>query len=395
MNFKEFSNKLLETKKVDALLESVNENNADDALNKYLSAALYVGMIKKLNEAPRNVIKTAISKISDVVDYLEDFKVSVDGKVYTINWDGETVTVKNENGEEVFSLEVDDVLRLKDQLIDFFTGMEDEEEQPMPGEEEVSKEDELILDTMIDNEEDEVKKNKLINLKNYIIPEFINIFVKKKEDKQALAQAILRHINDEKIPNMNSTVKGDVIKLFFNIIDVILDDRKLSSILTANASSSTIYEAKAAKKKKKSIVDSISKKLDYLLRLGLGNKTLINRIRRALTMDKISAANIKIYRDVIFDLVSEIIEYIEKDSTIYNKMLMILGKKNKALLGESGELALILERCSCKNKMKESAPPNFPEKLEKKLLKYYKDNEQLAYATMWKIHNLRKSKKKQ
>jgi hypothetical protein len=35
----------------------------------------------------------------------------------------------------------------------------------------------------------------------------------------------------------------------------------------------------------------------------------------------------------------------------------------------------------------ESAPPNFPSALEKKLLSRYKDVPQKAYATMWKIHN--------
>jgi hypothetical protein len=37
--------------------------------------------------------------------------------------------------------------------------------------------------------------------------------------------------------------------------------------------------------------------------------------------------------------------------------------------------------------LQESAPPNFPAALEKKLLSRYKDNPQKAYATMWKIHN--------
>jgi hypothetical protein len=37
--------------------------------------------------------------------------------------------------------------------------------------------------------------------------------------------------------------------------------------------------------------------------------------------------------------------------------------------------------------LQESAPPNFPAALEKKLLSRYKDTPQKAYATMWKIHN--------
>jgi hypothetical protein len=37
--------------------------------------------------------------------------------------------------------------------------------------------------------------------------------------------------------------------------------------------------------------------------------------------------------------------------------------------------------------LQESAPPDFPPALEKKLLAQYKDVPQKAYATMWKIHN--------
>lgn len=37
--------------------------------------------------------------------------------------------------------------------------------------------------------------------------------------------------------------------------------------------------------------------------------------------------------------------------------------------------------------LQESAPPDFPPALEKKLLSRYKDVPQKAYATMWKIHN--------
>ena len=40
--------------------------------------------------------------------------------------------------------------------------------------------------------------------------------------------------------------------------------------------------------------------------------------------------------------------------------------------------------------IQESAPPNFPAALEKKLLSRYKDVPQKAYATMWKMHNAKK-----
>lgn len=37
--------------------------------------------------------------------------------------------------------------------------------------------------------------------------------------------------------------------------------------------------------------------------------------------------------------------------------------------------------------LQESAPPDFPPALKKKLLSRYKDTPQKAYATMWKMHN--------
>lgn len=41
--------------------------------------------------------------------------------------------------------------------------------------------------------------------------------------------------------------------------------------------------------------------------------------------------------------------------------------------------------------MDESAPPNFPQDLEKKLKAEYKNNPEKAYATMWMIHNRKKN----
>jgi hypothetical protein len=42
--------------------------------------------------------------------------------------------------------------------------------------------------------------------------------------------------------------------------------------------------------------------------------------------------------------------------------------------------------------MDESAPPNFPLDLEKKLLAQYKNDPSRAYATMWTLHNKQKPK---
>lgn len=393
MNFKEFQQKIEESTLQDTELPLTLET-----INDLLDGYVYINFAKVLSEASENVIKTAVSKISDVRDTLEDYVIYIDSKKYMVSWDSEILSVKDEEGEELFKEEAGSIEEVKEKLINFFSSLNAEKsfsefDPSLSGEAE--EEQELVLDTMIDTETDSAKKNKLIHLKNYIIPEFINVFVTNKEQRDALIQAILKHINDERVPvSLKSGVKSSIIKLFFNILDIIIDDRGLANTFTTNTSSSVIYEAR--KKKKGSIVDKVSKKLEYLLRLGLADKRFIHRIKKALTMNKVSAASIKLYRDIIFDLISEIIDYIENDSVIYNKMRILLSKKGSLIKNMNETYNIITETCNSKKKFApkfESAPPNFPEKLEKKLLKYYKDNEELAYATMWKIHNLRKKKK--
>jgi hypothetical protein len=66
-------------------------------------------------------------------------------------------------------------------------------------------------------------------------------------------------------------------------------------------------------------------------------------------------------------------------------------KSTAAKLSEStGPMKIISRRGE---DMDESAPPNFPMDLEKKLLAQYKDDPSRAYATMWTIHNKQKPKK--
>ncbi|MCX8008160.1 MAG: hypothetical protein N3A54_00485 [Patescibacteria group bacterium] len=403
MNFKDFFNNIYETKRKVELLESIEEAlNATEKTtlyekcNEYLNTALFLSIVVPLLEASANVIKTAVSRIPEMVDVLEDYVIYIDNKKYFINWDGGDFTIKNEENNVVYEGSASDATDLKKQVSDFFMNMEPESKMDgdfsvgEPTEEEAS----LDIDQMIETETDEEKRKKLVNLKQYIIPHIVKIFLKGKTNREEFIQALLKHIKDEKIPaSLKSEVKSDIIKLFFNIIDIISSDRKMSSLLSTNAGTSIIYEAKT-KKKRKSVLDSISKKLEYLLRLGLVDKKLVIRAKKALTMDKVTASTIKIYRDLILDILSEILEYIEKDQMIYNKIRMILSKKGT--LNES-VLDTLYEKCCCEEDdeervLKEVSPPDFPEDLKKKLLSYY-DDESIAYAVMWKIHKKMKRKK--
>lgn len=396
-NFKSFKKKI-------QFYENIRkepEISADiKTLDKHLSNLLYMQLAVVLESMSENMIKTAVSKIPDVRDTLEDYRIYLDGKKYTINWDGETLTVHDENEEKIFEDEISDMEKVKAKLIELFVSLPNEPENEATfGQTE--PEDELTLDTMIDTEQDPVKKKKLIHLKKYIIPEFINVYLTNSEQKKELVQVLLKHLNDEKVPvSLKSEIKSSIVKLFFNIIDIILDDRNTANLFATNSANSVIYEAK--KTKSTSVVDRVSKKLEYLLRIGLTDKRFIHRVKKALTMNKVSAASIKVYRDIIFDLISQVLEYIENDAVLYNKLRMILTKKNALIketdLGYVSKLVNqeILNENTWKKKVQalESAPPNFPEKLEKKLLKYYKGNEEIAYATMWKIHNMKKKNNK-
>lgn len=378
------------------ILESVTDQSYNiEYINELLTSLLFVGTTFKLMEATtENLVKTVISKVPITRDVLEDYRIYLNGKHYTINWDGSLLKIFDEDDKEIYREEdIEDSLKLKKVLIEFFTNYiqdhssEEDEDMTMGGtpetEEEVESPADLDIDEMIDTEEDEVKRRKLLNLKNYLIPKYIDVFFTNKEKKHILIQTLLRHIKNENIGNLKSSEKREVIKAFFNIMDTILDDRNLSSLVTTNVSFSTLYEerSKRKNKRKKSIVDSVSKKLEYLFRLGLTDKRFINRVKRALTMDKVTATSIKIYRDIILDLISDIIEYIEKDAVIYNKMRMLLTKKGT--INETVLDWIIAEK----------APP-ISDSLKKRILTFYgKGKEEEAYATMWKIYNNIKNKK--
>ena len=366
-----------------------------EKVENLLAASVYTKLAYMLTEAdtyPEEVIKTSLSKIPEIYDTLEDYKFRLKNKMYTINWDGEKLSVTDENDVEIFSDEAQTLEEVKEKLLKFFLQNQDQEKDQneqdtsLFGEPSFSSEKEqgkYDIDEMIASTEDQDKKKKLVVLKNYLIPDFINIYVKSKEKREALVQTLLKHIDEETVPtSIPSSVKSTIITLFFILMDVLSDDRKLADILTTNLSGSVIYESKKTKRRRKSIVDKVSRQLEYLLRIGLTDKRFVLRLKKALTMDKVSATTIKMYRDLILDLLSEIIEYIEKDKTIYNRIRTILTKKSNLI--EEKDVA----------ELQEKVPPHFPKSLEKKLLKFYKDNPELAYATMWKIHNLRQQKKK-
>ncbi|MCX8008346.1 MAG: hypothetical protein N3A54_01440 [Patescibacteria group bacterium] len=397
-SFKDLKSKLQSIKESTSIFEEVGYFvNDENDINTYFNSALMLSMIIPLVEASANVINTIVSKISDVVDTLEGYKLFLDGKEYRIDWDGVEFTIKDKENTTIHSGEAEDVTSLKNQLKEFFINYSPEEkgagDDEFSFDTDVEKEsEELDIDAMIETETDDIKREKLANLKQYIIPDLINVFVKTKEARKELIQALLAHIKNETIPpSLKSGVKSTIIKLFFNIVDIISDDRKFSSTLSANAGTSTIFES-VKKKKRRSVLDSISKKLEYLLRLGLVDKKLVVRAKKALTMDKVTAATLKIYRDIILDILSEILEYIEKDQLVYNKIRILLSKKGT--LKES-VMKPLFEHCGYKNAedvVMETTPPNFPEKLKKEILKRY-DDEKTAYAVMWKIHNKRKKGK--
>lgn len=379
----------------EALLESV-DNLLSIVSYCALADALQSGT---LLEDFKSFLKTYLSKLPEEQDNLEDYVIKYNSKAYYVNWNNGVLSIRDKSKKELFYKE--DVKYMEDvrkEIYDFLVNKKKEEfsEEDTDtetdfsfGDEEESgetKENEEVFDLseLIDSEEDKEKKKRFINLQDQIIPNFINVFIKNKEKRDDIIQILIRHIKDGKSPNLNSDQKRAFIEMFFVIFDIICDDEKLADLFTTNAPFTAIYESKT-RKKKKSILDRVSKKLEFLLRIGLSDKRFIARVKRALTMDKVSAVTIKIYRDIILDLVSDIINYIENDRVIYNKIRMILMKKGKTLEENfDSELSFL-----------EKAPPHFPKKLEKMLLRRYKDNPEVAYATMWKIYNNRKRKREQ
>ena len=228
---------------------------------------------------------------------------------------------------------------------------EDVPEVPdMDSEEEDETAKEISLDKEIETTSDETKKQKLQILKNIIDVKLIRKYATDQTERNRIVSALKNYILKGEDENyIKSEVQQQaLIDFFLDLVDILLTNKRIANLVAVNASvkesiesveefEQILTEAKkepkftgkrANSKKKKSPVDRVTPKLEMLLRLGLVDKSLFARARKALTAKK-EYGTIPFYRNLMLDMLDDLIEYIQSDPTLYNRMRINVMKEMK------------------------------------------------------------------
>lgn len=249
------------------------------------------------------------------------------------------------------------------------------EEEPVPEDDEVSDDEDTTenLEKEIEKETDVEKKEQLQVLASIIKQKLIHKFAKTPVDINRITKILTNFITRGHDENniKNELDQRAFIDFSLDVMKILLNNKRIASLvgleaMTEEAETSVITEAKKntikkkrrAKASKKSATDTISPKLDMLLRLGLVDQKLYSRTKRALTNKKASGS-ISIYRNLLFDLLDDIIQYIQKDPTLYNRMRINVMKEMKNSLPKKEDLIAAYESgCECrKNGLTEEELP--------------------------------------
>jgi len=183
-----------------------------------------------------------------------------------------------------------------------------------------------------DNIASDDNKFKLLKNLKEILP-----VIKNNEEKTAIEELLVNFIdtesiNDNIINQYQAIFAGLGVKIMKVLISLNDEMKSAKDLLTVELRQITesIDEAKKKKKtdKKKTTEDKVTPKLEMLLRLGLVPKELFTRAKKALTSKKL-AGTIPMYRNLLFDILDEIVNYIEKDPTLYNRMRINVMKEVK------------------------------------------------------------------
>lgn len=324
-------------------------------------------------------IESVLQSIPRGKDFLEYYPLEMGTETFYIDWDGETAWITNPDGEK---RKLGDVVlspeQLRTELRKFFKKYTAKEEEEEPDQ---------IIAKELESETDNEKRMKLSILNTIIRPSIIYRFANTTTDRTRLLRAIISHIKnskDEKEIKQELDQRA-IVDIFFDLMDVILSNRMLANMVARNASTSIVSESKKERpKKRESVQDKIDEKLDLLLRLGLVSKSLYTRTKRALTGKKNVIGSIPVFRNLLLDLLGDVLDYIKKDSTIYNRMRIKVIKEMASYLEKPTKKRVLLT---------EVVPPNFPRPLMKKLLHRYRHDKRIAYATMWRIHKQLERKK--
>lgn len=223
-------------------------------------------------------------------------------------------------------------------LSKLLTENEDEENNT----EEKYKNIEEYIDTKIETEEDSNRKDLFVNIK-----ELIPVLKRFSSSYKRIVKILVKFVEtdsdaDEKV--ISPAEKEIMTDVAFDLLNVIMRNKHIVSLLGTEArailnseynplltESTKKKSTTAKKKKKKKVEDKVTPKLDMLLRLGLVDKKLYARAKRALASKK-ALGSIPMYRNILFDMLDDIVKYIQKDPTLYNRLRINVMKEAKNLL---------------------------------------------------------------
>jgi hypothetical protein len=287
-------------------------------------------------ELTQDNLSDALLKIPADTKELVGKEIDIDGDKLSIDWNSETGTVKvSVNGKSIQIVDKAYDLETLTQTIVKVVGTDSEEkEEP--------KEEEPVTDPEI--------KKKLAVLNTIIKPRLIFKYADTNSDRNRVIAALTDYI---KTGSDESKVTADLdqralVDLLFDLIDVLTTNRNLATLVTKNATASSVSESvileakKKSKSKKKTSEETVDVKLDMLLKLGLVDQKIYSRAKKALTNKK-AAGTVPYLRNLLFDLLDRLISYIKKDPTLYNRIRINVMKEMKGILPTKKEL----EEASC------------------------------------------------
>jgi hypothetical protein len=248
------------------------------------------------------------------------------------------------------------------------------EEEPLPNEEETEPE-ETNIEKEIADETDEEKKERLQVLDSIIKQKLIHKFAKTPVDINRITKTLINFITKghDEAQIKNELDQRAFIDFSLDVMNVLLKNKRIASlvgleaiteekeVITEAAKGKNPIKKKRREKNAPKKVDTISPKLDMLLRLGLVDKKLYARAKRALANKK-ATGSISIYRNILFDLLDDIIQYIQKDPTLYNRMRINVMKEMKNSLPKKEDLIAAYESgqdCRRKGLTEDELPEEF------------------------------------
>lgn len=286
-------------------------------------------------EFTQSDLDDAIFNLPDTADKLIGYETQIGSDKLTVDWeDPKSGKISLQiNGKKVEGIDDErayDYESVKDVILDVLGKLVKEKPEP---EEKPKKEPKEITP--------EAKK-KLQILRSVIRPRLINKFADANADQNRVYNAIKNYLEsgeDEEVIKTELDQRA-LIDFCLDLLNVILSNKNLSNLISRDASVTSLgesYIVEGKKKKQKKTEETIDVKLDMLLKLGLVDKKIYNRAKRALSNKK-SAGTVPYLRNLLFDLLDKLISYIKKDTTLYNRIRLNVMKEMKSSLPLKKEL---------------------------------------------------------